>query len=274
VIWELRVDDPAVDLRVLKDPTFTSGTIIGGILGVGLFASLFLLPQFMQTLLQFTPTQSGLSLMPRSLVMMLIMPIAGAFYNKVGPKLMIAGGLLLTGYTQYVMAQFTLDTGAQQILMPQIVQGIGFGMVFVALSTVALSNISRVKMTSATGLNNLIRQLGGSFGTAIVVTLLTRQNDIARSNLTPNLQSANPAFRETLGGLQASFMHSGYSLATARDMALTAINGILSRQTAMLAYEYIFMLIGLLFLLCLPLVVILKTNAIQLASQEHVVVEV
>jgi len=273
VAWEWRVEHPAVDLRVLKDPTFASGTIIGGMLGVGLFASLFLLPQYMQTLLNFTATQSGLALMPRSLVMMFMMPIAGAFYNKVGPKLMIAAGLILTGYSQFVMAQFTLDTGASDILMPQVMQGIGFGMVFVALSTVALSNIPRAKMTSATGLNNLIRQLGGSFGTSIVVTVLTRQHDIARSSLVSNLQSTNPAFRQTLGGLQVSLMHSGYSLSTAREMALRMINGLLSRQTAMLAYDYIFYLIGILFVVCLPLVVILKTKQQHTPSAEHAIIE-
>ena len=205
VIWEWRHEDPAVDLKILKDPTFSSGTIIGGILGVGLFASLFLLPQYMQTLLQFTATQSGLALMPRSLAMMLVMPIAGVFYNKLGPKLLIGSGLLLTIYSQITMAHFTLDTGAQDILIPQVMQGVGFGLVFVALSTVALSNIPRAKMTSAAGLNNLIRQLGGSFGTSIVVTILTRQTDIARANLVPNLQGTNPAFREDSGRVAGWF---------------------------------------------------------------------
>lgn len=272
VIWEWRAENPAVDLKVLKDPTFTSGTVIGGMLGVGLFASLFLLPQYMQTLLQFTATQSGLALMPRSLVMMAIMPIAGSFYNRLGPKVLIGTGLCLTIYSQFVMAHFTLDTGSEDILIPQLMQGIGFALVFVALSTVALSNIPRAKMTSAAGLNNLIRQLGGSFGTSIVVTVLTRQNDVARANLVPNLQSTNPAFRQMLGGLQMSFAHSGYSLATARDMALGMMNGLLMRQTAMIAYEFIFVLIGLLFVFCLPLIAFLKSGHAQ-PSSEHAAVE-
>ncbi|MDR3709921.1 MAG: DHA2 family efflux MFS transporter permease subunit [Capsulimonadaceae bacterium] len=271
--WEMRIDDPAVDLRVLKDPTFFSGTIIGGILGLGLFASLFLLPQYMQTLLGFTATQSGLSLMPRSLVMMLAMPVAGALYNRLGPKVMIGAGLLLTIYSQYQMAQFTLETGAQDILWPQILQGIGFGFVFVALSTVALANIAPARMTSATGLNNLIRQLGGSFGTTIVVTILTRQNDVARSSLVPDLQASNPAFLVRLRGIQGLFVHNGYGVQAAHDAALRLLNLLLVRQTFMLAYEYVFICIGVLFTICLPLIFVLHQPKHAPIPSQHAAVE-
>jgi DHA2 family multidrug resistance protein len=259
VYWEWNHEAPAVDLKILKDPTFASGTVIGGILGVGLFASLFLLPQYMQTLLGYTAMQSGLALMPRSLAMMLMMPVAGSLYNKLGARTMIGSGLVLTVYAQYVMAHFTLQTSAQEILVPQVIQGIGFGLVFVALSTVALSNIPRSKMTSAAGLNNLIRQLGGSFGTSIVVTILTRQTDLSRSALVSNLQATNPEFLARLHGLVGLFRQHGYGPGDAQSAALKMLNGLLSRQTSMLGYEYIFVWIGLLFVACLPLVFFLKT---------------
>ncbi|HEY3331225.1 MAG TPA: DHA2 family efflux MFS transporter permease subunit [Capsulimonadaceae bacterium] len=258
VFYEWNHEDPAVDLKVLKDPTFASGTIIGGILGVGLFASLFLLPQYMQILLRFTATQSGLTLMPRSLTMMIMMPIAGALYNRLGAKTMIGSGLVLCVYSQYLMAMFTLQTSTSEILIPQVIQGVGFGLVFVALSTVALANIPRAKMTSAAGLNNLIRQLGGSFGTSVVVTVLTRQNDVARANLVANLQPTNQAFQERVAGIQHMFSMHGYGPGAAHEAALRLLNGQLVRQTEMLGYEYIFMGIGLLFVACLPLVFILK----------------
>ncbi|MBV9851197.1 MAG: DHA2 family efflux MFS transporter permease subunit [Armatimonadetes bacterium] len=257
--WELTHDEPAVDLRVLKNVTFASGTFIGGILGVGLFASLFLLPQYMQVLLGFDATQSGLALMPRSLTMMVVMPIGGALYNRLGARFMIGVGLALAGYAQWVMGHFTLETGRQDILIPQVIQGVGFALVFVALSTAALATIPKAKMTSATGLNNLIRQLGGSFGTALVVTLLTRHVAQARADLVQYASTGDPAFMQRWSGLTGTFAAQGHPLETARQMALRALDGLIQRQAAMVAYEYIFLWIGLLFALCLPLLLFLKT---------------
>jgi DHA2 family multidrug resistance protein len=271
-VWqELKTKTPAVDLRVLKNATFTSGTIIGGILGIGLFASLFLLPQFMQTLLGFTATQSGLSLMPRSLAMMVMMPVGGILYNRLGPKLMIGSGLALTTYSQWIMSRFTLETGVHEILIPQIIQGIGFALVFVSLSTVALSSIPRHMMTSATGLNNLLRQLGGSFGTAYVVVILTRHVDQARTDLVGYANAANPLFTQRLSGLTGLFMSKGYGMADARQAALGLMSGLIDRQAAMLAYDYIFFVIGLLFVGCIFLIPLLRAPKIKVTA-EHMAV--
>lgn len=251
--WELTTKRPAVDLRIMKNFVFTAGTIIGAILGVGLFASLFLLPQYMQTLLNFTATQSGLSLMPRSLTMMAMMPVSGALYNRIGAKPMITVGLIITTYSQWIMGHFTLQTGVRDILVPQMLQGVGFALIFVALSTAALAQIERSRMTSATGLYNLIRQLGGSFGTAIVVTMLTRHIDQARTALVTNISPSNPIFEQQLQGIAAGFAHQGFSMTAARQMALQAIDGMVSQQSAMLAYDHAFLWIGILFVVCLPL---------------------
>ena len=210
IIWELRQEKPAVDLRILANPTFASATVIGGILGMGLFAGLFLLPQYMQTLLGYDATQSGMALMPRSLSMMIMMPLSGFMYNRLGPKLMIGSGLAVTAITQWSFSQFTLDTSYNAIVIPQIVQGVGFALIFVALSTAALSAIPKEKMTSAAGLNNLIRQLGGSLGTAIVVTVLIRHGDAANSALSANMTSANPAVAGRVAGIAGYIHQHGY----------------------------------------------------------------
>lgn len=259
VWWELRQDAPAVDLRILKNPAFASGTFMGGILGIGLFASLFLLPQYMQTLLGFDATQSGLALMPRSLTMMAMMPIAGILYNRLGARAMIGSGLLLVIYSQWIMGHFTLQTGHNDILIPQMIQGVGFALVFVSLSTAALATIDRSKMTSATGLNNLIRQLGGSLGTAIVVTLLNTKMTTASNALITHANPANPLFTQRVQGLAANFQAQGYPPDKAMAAAYQAMNGIFTQQSAMIAYEYIFYWIGILFAICLPLISLLKT---------------
>jgi MFS transporter, DHA2 family, multidrug resistance protein len=268
VWWELICDKPAVDLRVLKNATFASGTVIGGVLGIGLFASLFLLPQFMQTLLGFTAMQSGLSLMPRSLAMMVMMPVGGMLYNRLGAKIMIGTGLLMTAYTQWIMGHFTLETGPQDILIPQVIQGIGFALVFVSLSTVALSSIPKPMMTSATGLNNLIRQLGGSFGTAYVVVVLTRHIDQARADLVTYANPASTAFMERLQGLTGLFRQRGLGPTEAQQAALKSVDGLIQQQAAMMAYDYIFLGIGVLFVFCIFLLPLLRAPKILVSADQ------
>jgi DHA2 family multidrug resistance protein len=204
--------------------------------------------------------------------MIVMMPISGALYNRLGPRLMIGTGLILTAATQWTMGHFTLQTGAQDILIPQIIQGMGFGLVFVALSTVALSTIPKAMMTSATGLNNLIRQLGGSFGTAYVVVLLTRHIDQARVDLVGYANPASQGFMQRLQGMTGLFVQHGYSLSQARDAALAAIDGLIEQQAAMLAYDYIFLWIGLLFAVCLLLLPFLKSGS-NAPVEKHVAVD-
>ena len=273
VWWELVHDQPAVDLRVLKDASFASATVIGGILGIGLFSSLFLLPQYMQLLLGFTATQSGLSLMPRSLVMMVMMPLGGLMYNRLGARPMIASGLVMSAYAQWVMGHFTLDTGPSDILIPQLIQGVGFALVFVALSTAALANIPRQRMTSATGLNNLIRQLGGSFGTAYVVVLLTQHAARARADLVTQTAAANPLFTAQVQGMAGAFQSAGYSPSAAKSAALASLDGLIQRQAGMLTYDYLFLWIGLLFVFCLPLVLLLKGTKRPAGGEVHIAAE-
>jgi DHA2 family multidrug resistance protein len=266
VYRELTADEPAVDLRILKNVQFAAGTTIGGLLGVGLFASLFLLPQFFQTLLNFTATQSGLSLMPRSLVMMFVMPVAGVFYNRLGPRVMILTGLAMSIWTQWYLAHSTLDTGSSELLIPLMVQGAGFAIIFVAMSTAALATIDRTRMTSATGLNNLIRQLGGSIGTAMVVFMLTRSSDVARYALVANVTSTSAAFAERVQTMTRYFVQQGFSQANAHGAAIGSIYQSIMQQSTLIAYNQIFFVIGVLFAICIPVTFLLKARAKSAAT--------
>ena len=268
--WELRTERPAVDLTVLKNASFATGTFIGGILGVGLYASMFLLPLYMQELLNYPAVKSGLVLMPRSLVMLVLMPVAGAFYNRLGPKVMICSGLLIAGMSPLMMSHFTLETGTMDLFWPQVIQGIGFVLIFIALSTTALAGIEKRKMTSATGLYNLVRQLGGSFGTAIFATQLERMQQANHAVLVQRLNPYNPAFTERLQMLQQMFVSRGSSVQDAHSKALQILDNMVSQQATMLAFERSFFLIGLLFFLCLPLVLLLRSTPRRSGHREPI----
>lgn len=261
VWWELRAPAPAADLRVLRDVSFAAGTFIGGMLGLALFGGLILLPLFLQNLLGYDATQAGLAMMPRSLTMVLIMPIAGLLYNRLGVSVMLPLGLLLSSIAGLQMARFTLDTGPWQILLPQVIQGTGFAFMFVSLSTAALATIPRPRMQSATGLYNLVRQLGGSLGTAIVVTVLDHKLTTASANLVRYASPANPLFVQWWQTIQRGLVARGSDPATASRQALLILSGLIGQQAAVVAFDYAFAVIGLVFFASLPLVVLIRRRA-------------
>jgi MFS transporter, DHA2 family, multidrug resistance protein len=257
--WELwRAPKPAVDLRVLGNLPFAAGTVIGGILGLSLFSSMFLLPLFMQELLGYPAMKSGLVMLPRALVMLVLLPVMGLVYNRAGPRKLVGVGLVIAGLAALAMSRFTLDTGVMQLFWPQVFQGVGFSCIFVALSTAALVAIPKPRMTSATGLYNLIRQLGGSVGTAIFASMLTSQQQAAHARLMEHLNPYSPAFSLRLQQVQSALVSRGLDQWHAQSGALGLFQGMVSRHAAMLAFNNTFFIAGVLVFLCLPLVLLLK----------------
>jgi MFS transporter, DHA2 family, multidrug resistance protein len=260
VIRELTARVPAVNLRLFKDPVFASGTLIGSIMFAMLMANLFLLPVFMQELLGFTATQSGLSLMPRTLVMMVATPIVGRLYNRVSPRLLIAIGVVAFAIGSWMMSHFTLDTGTADIVHALAWQGIGFACLFVPLTTVALSRIERTRLTDATGLNSLLRQIGGSIGLAIFATLLSRYTTQAKASIAAHVSVDSPMAAARLSQIQQALVARGLDAASAQQAAPAALAAEVARQAMVLSFEKVFLLAGIVFLLILPLLLFLRVD--------------
>jgi MFS transporter, DHA2 family, multidrug resistance protein len=257
-IWrELKVDRPAVDLRVLKNLPFASGTLLVGVLGLGQYAALFILPMFLQQLLGYPALDSGLLLLPRGLCMALVMPVAGRMYNRLGPRILIGAGLIVTAVSFWQLSTMSLSVGFWDLFIPNMLQGGGFGLIFVALSTAVLSAIEKPQMTAATGIYNVVRQVFGSVGIAIAATVLTRGEQTYRAGLVKNLSVFNPVMSDRLRSMAVS-AGGGSSLYTQHRMALKLLDGELMRQAGMLAYNYVFLLVTVLFVLSIPLVFLLR----------------
>ena len=258
VLRELTAKVPAVDLRLFKDPVFLSGTVIGALMFTMLLANMFLLPVFMQELLGFSATQSGFALMPRVLAMMVAVPIIGRIYNAVSPRLVIAAGVLLFSVGAWQMSHFTLQSGQREIVLPMIIQGLGFACLFVPLTTVALSKVPRHKLADATGLNSLLRQIGGSIGLAVFVTLLSNYAVAARQGLVAHVYASSPTVQQRLASITAGLQARGLDPLSAQQGAVAAIYGMVAKQSMVLAFDKLFILCGGLFLLVLPLLYFLK----------------
>jgi MFS transporter, DHA2 family, multidrug resistance protein len=261
VWWELGARRPAVDLRLFKNVSFASATALGGVLGMGLFGTLFLLPLFLQRLLGYNAMESGLALMPRSLAMAVLMPIAGRFYNRIGPRFMVAAGLLVSAFSFWELSHLSTGIGVWDIFMPQVWQGVGFSLIFVALSTAALATIDRTRMTAAAGLYNVVRQVFGSVGIALAATQLTRGQMLYRTLLGEHVTAYDPVSRQALESTMAALQARGVDAASAFHQALAFLDLRVFRQATVLAYNHVFLLVTGVFLFSVPLVMFLARAA-------------
>ena len=261
-VWrELKTDRPAVDLRIMKNTAFSSATLIGGALGMGLMGSIFLLPLFLQNILRFNAMQSGVALMPRSLAMAVLMPIGGKFYNKLGPRVMVSAGLTVSAISFLQLAHMTVDTGFWDLLWPQVLQGVGFSLVFVALTTAALASIEKPKITAASGLYNVVRTVFGSIGIAVAASQLASTAAANHAVLVERAGMANPVAMSWLAQATAGMIaRTGADAYTARTRALQLLDYTITRQSVVLALNHVFVLIAILFVLALPLVLLLRAG--------------
>ena len=269
-VWrELVTRRPAVDLSILRNIRFSAATFLGGVMGAGLSGVLFILPLFLQNLLGYTAMRSGLTLMPRSLAMLVMMPIAGRLYNRLGPRLMVGGGLVLIAFGFWQLAHLTIDIGYWNLVWPQVWQGVGFSLLFAALSTAALASVARERMTAATGLYNVVRQVMGSIGIAVAATLLTHSQATYHAVLAENASGA--LGRQWLAATTMAMQTLGADFATARDRALQILDVRVSQQATVLSYNHIFLLVALLFMIVLPLVLLLQRSGHAEGEMELIV---
>ncbi len=254
-IWrELVTEHPSVDLKLFRNTSFTSATVIGSILGLGLYAALFLLPLFLQDQLAYSATESGWVLMPRGLAMAVLMPLAGKLYNRIGPRILVGTGLVVSAYSFWALAHLTSTVGFWDLFWPQMWQGVGFGLIFVALSTAALATVTKPEMTAASGLYNVVRRLAGSIGVAASATELTRGTFQNHDLLIQHVTASSPVTRAWLAMVTHGMRAASSNAFTAGKRALALLNATIMQQAAVIAYNRVFLMITALFVVSLPLV--------------------
>jgi len=254
-VWrELSTERPAVNLKVLKNLSFTTGTILSAVLGLALFGSLFLLPMFIQQVRGYSVFSSGMALLPRSIAMFITLPFAGRFYNTLGAKKMVGFGMVISTISFFLMSRLGPETSVNDLLLPQALQGVAFGFIFVSLSTAALSTIPRKDMTAATGLFNLIRTVFGSVGIALSATLLERGTVAARVSMLGNLALTNDKVANWLEKTTSSLVSRGIPPADAPQKALAILNKVVDQQATVIGFNHVFMLITILFIFTFPLI--------------------
>src|SRR6516225_386654 len=260
VVRELTTKHPIVDLRVLKDRTFAAGVGLMTMLGFVLYASLMLLPIFLQTLLGYPALQSGLALSPRGIGSLITMPAVGQLTNRYDPRKLILVGMLVGAWTMFALSHLNLNTGYWDIFWPQVIQGSAMAFLFIPLMTVSMSGISKEKMGNATSIYNLMRNIGGSFGIATMTAFLARHNQEHQNQLVSHISTFDPRMRVMWQEMQSWFMAHGTNPVDAMKKSMGAMYGMVQQQAALMSFVEAFWVIGVIFLGMLPLVLLLRNT--------------
>ena len=251
VIWELRTKDPIVNLRVLANRNFAVGTALIATVGIALYGTTALLPLFLQTLLDYPALQSGLAVSPRGIGAIVSMIMVGRLIGKIDGRYLIVLGFGILAASTYLLSDIDLTITIRSIAWPQVFSGFALGFVFVPLTVMATGTLSNEQMGNATGIYNLMRNVGGSFGIAMVTTMLARGAQAHQAAMVSHLTPYDPVFRERLSEMIANFSAHG-NVVTATQQAYGAMYQTLVRQAMLLAYIDNFRLLALLCLICMP----------------------
>lgn len=260
-IWrELVAEHPIVELRVLKNGNLRIGTALSFILGFGLYGSTFIIPLYTQSILGWTPLQAGELMIPAALMTAFIMPFVGQMLTRgAKPQMLVALGMsLFAVFCIWGYKILTPDTSADDFFWMLIVRGIGMGMLFIPITALSLSSLKGQQIGQGAAFTGMMRQLGGSFGVAVITTMIARQNSAHRADLIPRLTSANPTFVNRLNVLKAGFMTKGMSPNIAEASAYKALEYSVSKQAAVLSYMDIFLYLGAMFIIFVPIMLFVK----------------
>jgi len=262
-VWnELRHPHPIVDLRILKNGQFAVSLVFGFVVGAALFSVVFVFPVYVQTLLGFTAWETGMAVLPGAIASGVTMAIMGKMMPRftIDLRLLVVVGALIFAYSMWSHSLFTVQSGGDDFFWPMVLRGIGLGMVFIPLNNLALGNLPPEQLAPASGLYNLLRQLGGSVGIASSATLFSQFQEGNRDQLLHHLSQFTDAATYRLSQLEHLMRFHGDSEPVAHQKALMLLDGTLRKQAAMLAFEHLFLLFGLMMLAALPLLLLMQRS--------------
>ena len=254
---QLTNKDSLIDLSVFKDRNFSAGTIISIVIQAVLYASLAILPQFLQSMLGYTAFLSGATMMPRGLGSMTAMVLTATLSNKIDNRILVGVGLMLLGLSTLDFGSLNLQISNMNIAIPNFVMGMGMGLSMVPIMNLSVDTLRNEQMTNATGIQNLLKNIGSAIGTSLVATMLTRFAQVHQYMMVGKLHDLNPVFLErvqsTAGALAAYTEHT-----VAQYMAQYSMYGQLIKQSTLWAFIDSFRIFGVLCLAAIPLLLLMR----------------
>jgi DHA2 family multidrug resistance protein len=256
VWWELIVEHPVINLRVLKSFTLSMSALMTFVLGFVLFSAVFIFPLYAQRIVGYTAFQTGTMLLPGTLMAALISPFLGKMLQAgIRPQYLIIIGFLFSGIFGIMMSHSNLETGGAYFFIPLIFRGLGAALLIVPLTALAVSELKPADIPQGAALNNMMRQMGGSFGIALINTYIAHRAAANRTALISHVTAHDPMTQQRLQSFTQNLIAHGSNYLHATQQALSALENTVVRQTFLLSYMDAFLLLAILNAVCIPLVI-------------------
>jgi len=272
-IWrQLVYKHPVVELRVFKNRNLSIGSVLSFVLGFGLFGSTFIIPLYTQTIMGWTALQAGMLMIPSTVFTAIMMPFVGKMMERGVPfRLLITSGMIIFFiYSMMAYKVLTPNTGSDAFFWILVIRGVGLGLLSIPITTLALSTLRGQEIGQGAALSGMLRQLGGSFGVAIISTYLIRDNQLHRSDLVSKLSVTDPNVQQHIEALSKGFQSKGTPWDIAHKTALQLQDRLVDIQATVLSYMDVFLWIGVMFLVCVPFVLILVKKSKRKVDLAHV----
>ena len=258
ILWERRAKQPVIDLTIFRVRNYAPCVTLMFVLGSALYGSLVLLPLFLQNLLGYTATQSGLAISPGGIATLCCMPFVGYLVGRRDARVMVLFGLIMLATSMFLCSHYSLNISFWDAVYPRMVMGIGLAFLFVPLATVMASYMPRQKIGTATGIFNLMRNIGGSFGIAAVTTTLARRAQFHQARLIPHISLYDPHYQQMFKAAIAGLMARGQPYLVAQKQAIGIVYSSVLRQAMTMSFIDCFWLLGVAVLVIMPLVLIMR----------------
>jgi len=261
ILWELHYRDPLMNLRLLKDRNLASSLALLTLFGFPFYGGMILYPLFLQGLLGYTATWSGLAVSPGGLVMVAMMPIVGWLISRIDPRHLAVTGLVVLSFAMFKMSQFNLETDLRTIVLTRMLQSFGISMIFVPISTMAYTYVRAEARNSASSLISLGRNAGAGIGIAFVANSLERHEQIRQTHLVQHFTPYDPPYTGALARVQDWFVGISGDPVGAASQAHRMLYDVLQEQASQLAFSDVYRTLSALALCLIPLVFIIRRPA-------------
>jgi DHA2 family multidrug resistance protein len=261
----LTVEEPIVDIRAFGDRNFGVGCLISFCVGIGLYGLTYMYPRYLAEVRGYSALMIGETMFVSGITMFLMAPVVGRLMQRVDMRLIIAAGLVIFGLGSWQMTWITKDYDFYELLVPQILRGIGMMMAMVPTNTIALGTLAPERVKNASGLFNLTRNLGGAVGLALINQVLNQRTDLHIARLQERVHWGNATATETLN----MFTQRMQGMGDAALMAMKQLSQIVHRQAVVMGYGDAFFMLTLFYFGLSVLVMVLKKPAMLSSGSGH-----
>lgn len=269
VFWELRQPHPVINLHLFRNRNFAVAAVLMLSLGASLYASIVLIPQFLQLLMGYPAQLAGEVLSLGSLTVVILLPLVGFLVSRIDARYLIAFGFVISGVALLKLTEINLGIDFRTATLWRVYQSIGLAFLFVPINTISYVGVRAEHNNQVSGIVNLMRNMGGSIGIATVTTLMARQSQVHQQDLVANLYRTNPTLSERVDAL-TSYLHArGLSEHAASGEASSRVYGMLQQQAIVLSYVDIFWVLAIVCFVIVPLIFIARRPKPGAAAMGH-----